>query len=338
MGKIIAVANQKGGVGKTTTCVNLTCALKKRGRRVLLVDCDPQGNSTSGMGVDKTVTPNCYDLLMNGAAAADCIRSTKYGDVLPANMNLSGCSVELVGSAQREYIMKTALAAVQDDYDFILIDCPPSLELLTINALVAADSVLIPVQCEYYALEGIADLMRSIKMCNKRLNPELTVQGIVMTMYDGRTKLSDQVVNEVRKFFGKKVYKTMIPRNVRLSEAPSHRKPAIAYDKESKGARAYLHLAGELIKREEKAAKAAGEKSVEMVPVSELLGLTGYVRGGCSPIGMKRAFPTYIHSSCLGLSEIYVSAGVRGLQIRIAPDALIAFTRAETADLIRKEE
>ena len=141
MGKIIAVANQKGGVGKTTTCVNLTCALKKRGRRVLLVDCDPQGNSTSGMGVDKTATPNCYDMLMNGAAAADCIHSTKYGDVLPANMNLSGCSVELVGSAQREYIMKTALAAVQDDYDFILIDCPPSLELLTINALVAADSV-----------------------------------------------------------------------------------------------------------------------------------------------------------------------------------------------------
>lgn len=258
MGKIIAVANQKGGVGKTTTCVNLTCALKKRGRRVLLVDCDPQGNSTSGMGVDKTATPNCYDMLMNGAAAVDCIRSTKYGDVLPANMNLSGCSVELVSSEQREYIMKTALAAVQDDYDFILIDCPPSLELLTINALVAADSVLIPVQCEYYALEGIADLMRSIKMCNKRLNPELMVQGIVMTMYDGRTKLSDQVVNEVRKFFGKKVYKTMIPRNVRLSEAPSHRKPAIAYDKESKGARAYLHLAGELIKREEKAAKSGG--------------------------------------------------------------------------------
>ena len=155
MGKIIAVANQKGGVGKTTTCVNLTCALKKRGRRVLLVDCDPQGNSTSGMGVDKTATPNCYDMLMNGAATADCIRSTKYGDVLPANMNLSGCSVELVGSEQREYIMKTALTAVQDDYDFILIDCPPSLELLTINALVAADSVLIPVQCEYYALEAI---------------------------------------------------------------------------------------------------------------------------------------------------------------------------------------
>ena len=257
-GQIIAVANQKGGVGKTTTCVNLTCALKKRGRRVLLVDCDPQGNSTSGMGVDKTATPNCYDMLMNGAAAADCIRSTKYGDVLPANMNLSGCSVELVSSEQREYIMKTALAAVHGPITTSSFNrLSPSLELLTINALVAADSVLIPVQCEYYALEGIADLMRSIKMCNKRLNPELTVQGIVMTMYDGRTKLSDQVVNEVRKFFGKKVYKTMIPRNVRLSEAPSHRKPAIAYDKESKGARAYLHLAGELIKREEKAAKAA---------------------------------------------------------------------------------
>ena len=252
MGKIIAVANQKGGVGKTTTCVNLTCALKKRGRRVLLIDCDPQGNSTSGMGVDKTVTPNCYDLLMNGAAAADCIRSTKYGDVLPANMNLSGCSVELVSSARREYIMKNALAPVQADYDFILID-----------------SVLIPVQCEYYALEGIADLMRSIKMCNKRLNPELSVQGIVMTMYDGRTKLSDQVVNEVRKFFGKKVYKTMIPRNVRLSEAPSHRKPAIAYDKESKGARAYLHLAGELIKREEKAAKAAQEAAAAAAKEAE---------------------------------------------------------------------
>ena len=246
MGKIIAVANQKGGVGKTTTCVNLTCALKKRGRRVLLVDCDPQGNSTSGMGVDKTATPNCYDMLMNGAAAADCIRSTKYGDVLPANMNLSGCSVELVSSEQREYIMKTALAAVQDDYDFILIDCPPSLELLTINALVAADSVLIPVQCEYYALEGIADLMRSIKMCNKRLNPELTVQGIVMTMYDGRTNLSLQVAEEVKRHFPGQVYATVIPRNVRLSEAPSHGMPVLDYDPYSRGAEAYRMLAEEI--------------------------------------------------------------------------------------------
>ena len=255
----IAVANQKGGVGKTTTCVNLTCALRKRGRRVLLLDCDPQGNSTSGMGVDKQTRPNCYDMMINGAEAASCIQKTKCGDVLPANVNLSGCSVELVNVPQREQVMKKALAAVQEEYDFILIDCPPSLELLTINALVAAQSVLIPVQCEYYALEGIADLVRSIQMCNRSLNPELTVQGIVMTMYDGRTKLSDQVVTEVRRFFGKKVYKTMIPRNVRLSEAPSHRKPAIAYDRESKGARAYLHLADEIIKREAKKAKKAEE-------------------------------------------------------------------------------
>ena len=251
MGKIIAVANQKGGVGKTTTCVNLTCALKKRGRRVLLVDCDPQGNSTSGMGVDKTATPNCYDMLMNGAAAADCIHSTKYGDVLPANMNLSGCSVELVSSEQREYIMKTALAAVQDDYDFILIDCPPSLELLTINALVAADSVLIPVQCEYYALEGIADLMTTIKLTKKRLNPSLEIQGIVLTMYDSRTNFSEQVAAEVEKFFGTSVYKTRIPRNVRIAEAPSHGEPVIKYDRISKGSRAYLHLADEFIRREE---------------------------------------------------------------------------------------
>ena len=178
-------------------------------------------------------------------------------------MNLSGCSVELVQVPRREYVMKNALAELQEDYDFVLIDCPPSLELLTINALTAANSVLVPVQCEYYALEGIADLMRTIKMCNKGPNPELSVQGIVMTMYDGRTKLSDQVVTEVRRSFGKKVYKTMIPRNVRLSEAPSHRKPAIAYDRESKGARAYLHLADELIKRENKAAKKAKEAAGE---------------------------------------------------------------------------
>ena len=253
----IAVANQKGGVGKTTTCVNLTAALRKRGRRTLLVDCDPQGNSTSGMGVDKQTRPNCYDMMINGSDAAACIQHTKWGDVLPANVNLSGCSVELVRVPQREHVMKNALASVRDDYDFILIDCPPSLELLTVNALAAADSVLIPVQCEYYALEGIADLIRTIQMCNRSVNPALTVQGIVMTMYDNRTKLSDQVAGEVRKFFGKKVYKTMIPRNVRLSEAPSHKKPAIAYDRESKGARAYLHLADEIIKREAKKAKKA---------------------------------------------------------------------------------
>ena len=254
MGKIIAVANQKGGVGKTTTCVNLTCALKKRGRRVLLVDCDPQGNSTSGMGVDKTATPNCYDMLMNGAAAADCIRSTKYGDVLPANMNLSGCSVELVSSEQREYIMKTALAAVQDDYDFILIDCPPSLELLTINALVAADSVLIPVQCEYYALEGLSDLMVTLRAVKRRLNPTISIFGVLLTMYDGRTNFSAQVAEEVRRHFPGKVFASAIPRNVRLSEAPSHGMPALLYDIRCPGSEAYMALAREMIGQQVRAA------------------------------------------------------------------------------------
>ena len=257
--KIVAIANQKGGVGKTTTAVNLSSCVAALGKKVLIVDLDPQGNTTTGYGIPKrSVEAGTYEVLIGRATAAQAIRHTEYRtDVIGSNTRLAGASLEMIDLPGREGRLRKALAEVQKDYDFIFIDCPPSLDLLTLNGLSACDSVLIPVQCEYYALEGIADLMRSIKMCNKRLNPELTVQGIVMTMYDGRTKLSDQVVNEVRKFFGKKVYKTMIPRNVRLSEAPSHRKPAIAYDKESKGARAYLHLAGELIKREEKAAKAA---------------------------------------------------------------------------------
>ena len=251
MGKIIAVANQKGGVGKTTTCINLVAALKKRNRKVLLVDCDPQGNSTSGMGVSKDRMPNVYDLLVRGTALAECIEQTPYGDVLPANRELSGATVELVDMQAREYVLKTALIPARELYDYIFVDCPPSLELLTVNALAAADSVLIPVQCEYYALEGIADLMTTVKLTKRTFKPELEVQGIVLTMYDSRTHFSEQVAAEVEKFFGNSVYKTRIPRVVRIAESPSHGMPVIKYDRMSRGSRAYLHLADELIRREE---------------------------------------------------------------------------------------
>lgn len=249
--RIIAVANQKGGVGKTTTCVNLCAALKRRGRRVLLVDCDPQGNATSGMGLSKELMPNCYDMLVRGTEADACVAETPSGDVIPANRELSGAGVELVDREKREFVLRNALEPLRARYDYIFVDAPPSLELLTINALAAADGVLIPVQCEYYALEGIADLMTTVKLTRKRLNPRLEVQGIVLTMYDGRTNFSEQVAAEVTRFFGTAVYKTRIPRNVRLAEAPSHGQPAVEYDRISKGSRAYLHLADELIRREE---------------------------------------------------------------------------------------
>lgn len=250
MSKIIAIANQKGGVGKTTTAVNLCCALKMKGKRVLLLDCDPQGNSSSGMGVDKHSTPSAYELITKTADILDCIRKTPYGDVIPSNKELSGATVELVNKVRREYVLKDALQLVYNDYDYIFIDCPPSLELLTLNALVAADSVLIPMQCEYYALEGIADLMTTIKLCSKRLNPSLKIQGIVLTMYDSRTNLTQQVAFELKEYFGGKVYETVIPRSVRLSEAPSHGKPGVAYDKIGKGSRAYMRLAEEFLKKE----------------------------------------------------------------------------------------
>lgn len=249
MTKIIAIANQKGGVGKTTTCVNLSAALHKMGKRVLLVDGDPQGNASSGMGVSKASKPNTYDLLINGAAAADCIVHTEYGDVIPTGSELAAASVELIDTDNREYVLKNALMSLYADYDYIFIDCPPSLELLTVNALVAADSVMIPMQCEYYALEGIADLMTSIKMCNRRLNRRLEVEGIVLTMYDARMNLTTQVANELRKFLGDKVYETVVPRSIRLSEAPSHGIPGIEYDKYNKGSKAYLALAQEFIER-----------------------------------------------------------------------------------------
>jgi len=251
MAKIIAFANQKGGVGKTTSCVNLCAALHMLGKRVLLVDCDPQGNASSGMGVPKSKRPNTYDILINGASAVDCITKTKYGDVIPTGKELAAASVELIGSEGREAVLKNALMALYTDYDYIFIDCPPSLELLTVNALVASDSVLIPMQCEYYALEGIADLMTSIKMCKKRLNRHLEIEGIILTMYDARANLTIQVANELRKYLAGKVYDTVIPRSVRLSEAPSHGIPGVAYDGSNKGSKAYMALAEEFVRRSE---------------------------------------------------------------------------------------
>lgn len=249
MVKIIAVANQKGGVGKTTTSVNLCAALKSLGKRVLLVDADPQGNASTGMGVSKSTRPNTYDMMINSVSAEKCVVHTEYGDVIPASKELAAASVELIDAENREFVMKSALLSLSFDYDYMLIDCPPSLELLTVNALVAADSVLIPMQCEYYALEGIADLITSIKMCKKRLNKRLDVEGIVLTMYDSRANLTTQVAAELRNFLGDKVYDTVIPRSVRLSEAPSHGLPGIVYDKYNKGSRAYMDLAEEFISR-----------------------------------------------------------------------------------------
>ena len=250
MAKIIAIVNQKGGVGKTTTCVNLSAALIESGKKVLLCDFDPQANSTSGMGVDKSVSKGIYDVLIGEIPAADALVHTRYGDVLPSNKALAGAGIELIGMERREFLLREALHQVSDRYDYLFIDCPPSLELLTVNALCAADAILVPVQGEYFALEGLSDLMNTVRIVRRSLNPQLELEGVLLTMFDGRTNLSLQVAEEVKHYFPGKVYASVIPRNVRLSEAPSHGKPISAYDRSSRGAESYASLAAEFLKKQ----------------------------------------------------------------------------------------
>lgn len=250
MGKIVAIVNQKGGVGKTTSAVNLTAALQEKGAKMLLVDFDPQANATSGMGISRRCKYTVYDVIINDVPVSQAIVHTKWGDVIPSSSALAGAGVEMAGLEKREFFLKQALEPIVNSYDYIFIDCPPSLELLTLNGLCAAQQILIPVQCEYYALEGLSDLMATMRGVKKRLNPRLTVFGVLLTMFDGRTNFSSQVAQEVRRFFPGRVYGTAIPRNVRLAEAPSHGLPITAYDKHSRGAKAYLEVAEEILTRQ----------------------------------------------------------------------------------------
>mgnify|MGYP000954063071 CR=1 FL=1 len=250
MSKVIAIANQKGGVGKTTTAVNLSSCLAVKGKKVLIIDIDPQGNTSSGLGVDKTsIDTSIYDVIINNIPINDTFIETKIDNLLisPSNIQLAGAEVELVSVISRETRLKFAIESIRSEFDFIIIDCPPSLGLITVNALTAADTILVPIQCEYYALEGLSQLMNTVKIVQKHLNPSLKVEGVVLTMFDARTNLSIQVVDEVKKYFGNKVYRTIIPRNVRLSEAPSYGLPIILYDSKSKGAECYMELAEEVI-------------------------------------------------------------------------------------------
>lgn len=255
MSKIIAIANQKGGVGKTTTSINLAACLAEKGKRVLVIDSDPQGNTSSGLGVDKNeLEYTFYDLLLDNAKFEQVKIELDFFEklhILPSNIELSGAEIELVGKDDREYLLKNILDNINNEYDYILIDCPPSLNMLTVNALTASDTILVPLQCEYYALEGLSQLLYTINLVQQKLNPSLQIEGVVFTMYDARTNLSLQVVEEVKQHLGKNVYRSIIPRNVRLSEAPSHGKPINLYDPKSKGAEAYMLLAEEVIYNQE---------------------------------------------------------------------------------------
>ncbi len=255
MSKIISIANQKGGVGKTTTSINLAACLAEKGKRVLVIDSDPQGNTSSGLGVDKNeLEYTFYDLLLDNANFEQVKIELDFFEklhILPSNIELSGAEIELVGKDDREYLLKNILDNINNEYDYILIDCPPSLNMLTVNALTASDTILVPLQCEYYALEGLSQLLYTINLVQQKLNPSLQIEGVVFTMYDARTNLSLQVVEEVKQHLGKNVYRSIIPRNVRLSEAPSHGKPINLYDPKSKGAEAYMLLAEEVIYNQE---------------------------------------------------------------------------------------
>ncbi len=252
MGRIIAIANQKGGVGKTTTAINLSAALAEKGKKVLLIDLDPQGNSTSGLGVDKRQGNSVYDLLVNDREIVKCIRKEVFPnlDLIPSTVDLAGAEIEMLELDRHEFILKRKLRTVEENYEYVLIDCPPSLNLLTVNALTTAGSVLVPIQCEFYAMEGLTQLMLTIQLVQKKLNPGLEMEGVVFTMYDVRTNLSQQVVESVREYLKDKVYNTIIPRNVRLAEAPSHGMSILEYDPRSAGADAYRRLAEEVIRYE----------------------------------------------------------------------------------------